>query len=68
MGNKIAVRGMFNAMIKLMLAILLLSVSLANLFVIFLPFPPMFALLVGTWITVIFTYGVMYFKGVNNEE
>lgn len=65
---EITVNGVFKAIVSLMLAVLLLSVSLANLFVIFLPIQPMFALLIGTWITIIFTYGVIYFKRGNNEK
>jgi hypothetical protein len=55
---------LFEAMVMLMLAILVLSVSLANLLVIFTSITPMFSLLIGSWITVLFIYGVMYFMKV----
>lgn len=52
---------LFEATVVLMLAILILSVSLANLLVILTNITPMIALLIGSWITAIFVGGVMYF-------
>jgi len=52
---------LFEATVVLMLAILILSVSIANLLVIFITIKPMIALLIGSWITSIFVSGVMYF-------